>query len=89
MRVAEHPLRQQLDMAAQLRVGVQAGAGVIEIHLPGGVEPAVLGCPQPIERVGPAIAGKGIEKLCIRRAPLECAVHISLSPPLCPGSGRV
>jgi hypothetical protein len=49
MRVAEHPRREQLDMAAHLRLGVQAGAGVIEIDHAVRIKASVVARPQRIE----------------------------------------
>ena len=43
VRVAEDRVREQLLMGAELGCGVQAGAGVVEVDLVEGVEPAVLG----------------------------------------------
>jgi hypothetical protein len=44
--VAEHVVTEQLDVLPQLRLRVQAAAGVIEVDLSLRVESCVLGCPQ-------------------------------------------
>jgi hypothetical protein len=49
VRVAEDVLPQELEVLAELRVGVQARAGVVEIDLTGRVEARELGVPQLVE----------------------------------------
>ena len=45
MRVAEDLRVEQLGVFADLRLGVQAAAGVVEIHVPGRIEPSVIARP--------------------------------------------
>jgi hypothetical protein len=50
VRVAEDVLAQELEMLSELRVGVEAGAGVVEIDMSTGVEARVLGAAELVER---------------------------------------
>jgi hypothetical protein len=50
VRVAQHPVVQQRGVRLDLAVRVQPAAGVVEVHVAGAVQAAVLGPPQPGER---------------------------------------
>ena len=50
MRVAEHAAREQPHVLAQLRVGIEAAAGVVEIDVPVGVQAREFCAAQLVER---------------------------------------
>ncbi|HEY6016212.1 MAG TPA: hypothetical protein VIU16_05445 [Gaiellaceae bacterium] len=49
MRVAEDAAAQKLEVLGQLRLGVEPGAGVVEVDVAAGVEARVVGAPQLVE----------------------------------------
>jgi hypothetical protein len=51
MRIAEDGVIQQFRVLADLRPGVQSGAGVIEVNVTLGVEAPVFGGPKRVERL--------------------------------------
>ena len=57
MGIAEHLAVQQRFVLTDLRCGVQTAARVIELDVPLGIEPAVLGRAQRIEEPGRGVPG--------------------------------
>ena len=50
--VAEHRRPEQLEVVGELRLGVEAATGVVEVDLPLGVQASVLRRPEPVETGG-------------------------------------
>ena len=67
MRVAEHAAGQQLGMLADLRLGVQTAAGVVEVDVPVAIEPAVVAFAQPVDRVGRCVLRMSLDEPVERR----------------------
>lgn len=57
VRVAEHAGTQDCHVLAQLSVGVQAAAGVVEVHMPASVEPAVFSSAQRVQSGSGGVGG--------------------------------
>ena len=57
MRVAEHVRVENVRVFADLRRGMQAAAGVVEVDMPLGIEPPVLDATQGVERRRLAVLG--------------------------------
>ena len=73
MRVAEHAAGQQVRVLADLRLGVQAAAGVVEVDVSVAIEPAVVAFAQPVDRVGRFGTRDSLDELverCVRAHPL-------------------
>ena len=96
VRVAEDVVVQHLAVRTHLRRGMQAAAGVVEIDLPLGVEPAVLAGPQRIEKRCPGVVRPGGEEsgggrhrgksIGQRWHPRNARCHAPRRPPPSPGS---
>lgn len=56
MGVAEHAIQQHLLMLSNLRIGIKAAAGVIEVHLPGAVETGIVRGAQFVDAQGGCIS---------------------------------
>jgi hypothetical protein len=57
MRIPEHTAAEELGVLADLRVGVERSAGVIEIDVFQRVEPAVLGRAEIVEKCRTSVRG--------------------------------
>ena len=68
MRVAEHVLLEQLGVPADLGVGVEAAAGVVEVGVLRGVETAVFGRAEVVEHAGPGVLRMRLEEARVCRA---------------------
>ena len=68
MRVAEDMPGQQFLVVAQLRLGVQAAARVVEVDLPGAVQACILRFSQAVERLRLVIGGPGFQESFVLRA---------------------
>src|SRR5688572_27357417 len=66
MRIAEDRTVEQFCMLVNLRLGMEPRAGVIEIHLPLRVEPAVLRRPQRVERRSRFVVGMSLQKIGVQ-----------------------
>ncbi len=67
MRVAEHAAGQQVGVLADLRLGVQTAAGVVEIDMPVAIEPAVVAFAQLVDRVGRCVLRISLDEPVERR----------------------
>jgi hypothetical protein len=67
VRVSEHAAAEELEMLAQLRLGVETAPRVIEVHVPADVQSTELSAAQLIEDRGRRIARIGEERHVIRR----------------------
>ena len=66
VRIPEDAALEDRRVRVKLGGGIQPASRVIEIDVPGGVEPGVLGRPKRIERPGPGIFRIGSQKGCLR-----------------------
>ena len=62
MRVAENMVVQQLMMLLNLRISVDAAAGVIQINMPAAIQACVVLCAQGIDGGGVGVCGLLLEK---------------------------
>ena len=62
MRIAKHLFAEHLRVLAHLRRRVQAAAGEVQVDLPAGVEPAIFGVTQRIQRAGRCIGRVGVQE---------------------------
>ncbi len=57
MRVAEHALLEQANVLAQLRIGVETAAGVVEIHVATAVKPRIVAGAKLVNQDRGGVAG--------------------------------
>ena len=62
VRVTVDAFAEQLEVVAQLALGVEAAAGVVEVDVPELVEAAVLAGAEPVEHARFSVGGVGVLK---------------------------
>ncbi len=76
MRVPEHVRAKQLEVLAELRVGIEAGARVVEIDVAAGVEPREVAAAQLVEDGGVVVARVRAPKRRLRFRQRSCRVGL-------------
>ena len=64
----------ELLVTAELRLGVETGAGVVEVRVPEAVEPRVVGRPQRVDRRGRRVPREPSQKVVVGGRPAVCRV---------------
>ncbi len=76
MRVPEHVRAKQLEVLAELRVGIEAGARVVEIDMAAGVEPREVAAAQLVEDGGVVVARVRAPKRRLRFRQRSCRLGL-------------
>ncbi len=69
MRIAGYLLAEHDGVLSHLRVGMEPAAGVVQVDDALGIEAAVLGRPQIVQRAGSGVSGMAVEESRAGHAP--------------------